>query len=97
MAQLLEFGRQNFKTILWGGWLQAVAPVFIVLFAFALVYLSGATNRLVGWMTFWSKHFDDCESCSKITFYFCALFKEPSAMGPVALDLFTRFSIFTLL
>jgi hypothetical protein len=87
ISQLVEFGRQNFKTILWGGWLQAVAPVFIVLFAFALVYLSGATNRLVGWMTFFGATILMTVSLVEITFYFCALFKEPSTMGPVALDL----------
>jgi len=86
ITQLLEFGRQNFKTILWGGWLQAVSPVFIVLFAFAIVYLSGATGRLVGWMTFFGASILMTVSLIEITFYFCALFKEPPGMGPLALD-----------
>jgi len=85
--QLVEFGRQNFKTILWGGWLQAVAPVFIVLFAFAIVYLSGYTNKLLGWMTFFGASILMTVSLIEITFYICALFKEPSVMGPIALDL----------
>jgi hypothetical protein len=67
--------------------LQAVSPVFIVLFAFAIVYLSGATGRLVGWMTFFGASILFTVSLIEITFYFCALFKEPSVMGPVALDL----------
>jgi hypothetical protein len=85
--QLVEFGQLNFKTILWGGWLQAIAPVFIVLFSFAIVYLSGVTNKLLGWMTFFGANILMIVSLTEITFYFCALFKEPSVMGPVALDL----------
>src|SRR6266849_1083980 len=50
-AQLIAFGSQNFTLILWGAWLQAVGPLLIVLFAFAIVYLAGATTRLAGWMT----------------------------------------------
>lgn len=45
-AALMEFGRQHYASILWGAWLQAVGPVLIVLFAFALVHLAGATQRL---------------------------------------------------
>ena len=67
--------------------LQAVSPVFIVLFAFAIVYLSGATGRLVGWMTFFGASILITVSLIEITFYFCALFEEPSVMGPAALDL----------
>jgi len=87
LTQLVEFGRENFKTILWGGWLQAVAPVFIVLFAFALVYLSGATGRLVGWMTFFGASILMTVSLVEITFYLCALFPEPPTTGPMSLDL----------
>jgi hypothetical protein len=50
-AELVRFGQKNYANVLWGAWLQAVAPVLIVLFAFALVHLAGATQRLVGWMT----------------------------------------------
>src|SRR5258708_34110350 len=51
-AELVKFGHQHFATILWGAWLQAVGPVLIVLFAFALVHFPGATPRPAGWMTF---------------------------------------------
>lgn len=50
-AQLIAFGNQNYTSILWGAWLQAVGPLLTVLFAFALVCLAGATTRLAGWMT----------------------------------------------
>jgi hypothetical protein len=32
-AQLAAVGQQNFDAILWGAWLQAAGPVFIVVFA----------------------------------------------------------------
>ena len=51
-AELADFAQQNYAKILWGAWMQAVGPVLIVLFAFVLVHLSGATQRLSGWMTF---------------------------------------------
>jgi hypothetical protein len=51
-AELREFGQQHYSTVLWGAWLQAVGPVLIVLFAFALVHLAGAAARLLGWMGF---------------------------------------------
>src|SRR5208283_1527079 len=38
-AELVKFCQQNDATILWGAWLQAIGPVLIVLFAFALVPL----------------------------------------------------------
>jgi hypothetical protein len=50
-AELVKFGQQHHTAILWGAWLQAVGPVFIVLFAIALVHLAGASLRLAGWMT----------------------------------------------
>jgi hypothetical protein len=50
-AELIRFGQQHCAGVLWGAWLQAVGPVFIVLFAFALAHLAGATLRLAGWMT----------------------------------------------
>jgi hypothetical protein len=50
-AELMKFGQQYYASVLWGAWLQAVGPVLIVLFAFALVHLAGATQRLAGWMT----------------------------------------------
>ncbi len=45
---LIQFAQQHEAAELWGAWLQAVGPAFIVLFAFALVHLAGATQRLAG-------------------------------------------------
>jgi hypothetical protein len=44
-AELIKFGQQNYANILWGAWLQAVGPVLIVLFAFALVQLAGPCRQ----------------------------------------------------
>jgi hypothetical protein len=85
--QLVEFGHQNFTTILWGAWLQAVGPVFIVFFALAIVYLSGATKHLAGWMTLFGACTLMTVSLIEITFYICALSPEPSVMGPIGIDL----------
>ena len=35
--QLISFGKQYYKEILWGAWLQAVGPVLIMLFAITIV------------------------------------------------------------
>ena len=51
-AELMKFGHDNYANILWGAWMQAVGPLLIVFFAFALVHLAGATQRMAGWMTF---------------------------------------------
>jgi len=61
-AELVKFGQQNYANRLWGAWLQAVGPVLIVLFAFALVHLAGATERLSGWMTLFVATIHDSES-----------------------------------
>ncbi len=86
-AELLKFGQQHFATILWGAWLQAVSPVLIVLFAFALVHLAGATQRLDGWMTFFGATVLMTVSLIEITFYIGALNPEPTMMPFVSLRL----------
>jgi hypothetical protein len=67
--EMLAFGRTNSHSILWGALLQAVGPVFIVLFAFALVHLAGAMHRLAGWMTLFGATTLMTVSLIEITFY----------------------------
>jgi hypothetical protein len=86
-AELVTFGHQNYANILWGAWLQAVGPVLIVLFAFALVHLAGATYRLAGWMTFLGATILMTVSLIEITFYISALFPDPAIMPFVSLRL----------
>jgi hypothetical protein len=73
-AQLMAFANQNFTSILWGAWLQAVGPLLIVLFAFALVSLAGATTRLAGWMTMFGGAILMTVSLVEITLYMGTLY-----------------------
>jgi hypothetical protein len=85
--ELIKFGQQNYSHILWGAWLQAVGPVLIVVFAFALVHLAGATQRLAGWMTLFGAGVLMSVSLIEITFYMGALNPEPPAMPSISLRL----------
>ncbi len=84
-AQLIAFATQNFTSILWGAWLQAVGPLLIVLFAFALVCLAGATTRLAGWMTLFGGAILMMVSLIEITFYIGTLYNQTT--GLVSIDL----------
>jgi len=84
-AELLEFGRQHYAGVLWGAWLQAVGPVLIVLFAFALVHLARATQRLAGWMTLFGATILMTVSLFEITYYVSALFPDPEVMTSISL------------
>jgi hypothetical protein len=86
-AEMHRFTQLHFAAEMWGAWLQAVGPVFIVLFAFALVQLAGATNRLAGWMTMFGATTLMAVSMIEITFYLSAMFNEPSAMPAISLKL----------
>ena len=86
-AQLMKFGQDNYAKILWGSWLQAVGPVLIVLFAFSLVHLAGATQRLAGWMTFFGATILMTVSLIEITCYISALHTDPAVMPYISLVL----------
>ncbi|HVV56156.1 MAG TPA: hypothetical protein VHC47_12555 [Mucilaginibacter sp.] len=77
IAKLIEFGNRYYDSILWGAWLQAVGPVFIVLFAFILVRLAEAHVRVSGWMTFFGAAVLMAVSLIEITFYIAVLFGAP--------------------
>ena len=85
--EMLAFGRTNSHSILWGAWLQAVGPVFIVLFAFALVHLAGAMHRLAGWMTLFGATTLMTVSLIEITFYMGALWADPPLMPSISMRL----------
>lgn len=67
--------------------MQAVGPVLIVLFAFALVHLAGATERLVGWMTLFGATILMTVSLIEVTFYISALNPDPVTMPSISLKL----------
>lgn len=84
-AQMIEFAQRNYAQVLWGGWLQAVGPALIVLFAFSLVHMAGAEHRLAGWMTFFGAVTLMTVSLIEVTFYISALHQQPPAMGVMSL------------
>jgi len=86
-AELIKFGHDNYANILWGAWMQAVGPVLIVLFAFSLVQLAGATQRLSGWMTFFGATILMTVSLVEVTFYISALHADPATMPYISLVL----------
>jgi len=86
-AQLTVFGQQHHDAILWAAWLQAVGPVFIAVFAFAIVVLAGATVRLAGWMTLFGTATLMMVSLIEITGYFGTLHTSPATMGLTSLAL----------
>lgn len=83
--ELMKFGEQHYASVLWGAWLQAVGPLLIVLFAFSLVQLAGAMQRLSGWMTFFGGTILMTVSLIEITFYISALHPDPAMMPSISL------------
>jgi hypothetical protein len=86
-AELANFAQLNYARILWGAWMQAVGPVLIVLFAFFIVYMAGATQKLSGWMTFFGATILMTVSLIEVTFYISALYRDPALMPIVSLNL----------
>ncbi len=86
-AQLIAFGKQYFTSILWGSWLQAVGPLLIVLFAFAIVCLAGATTRFAGWMTLFGGAILMTVSLVEIVFYMSTLNTTPLSSNPATMAL----------
>ena len=84
--QLLAFGQENFTSIMWGAWLQAVGPALIIAFAFAIVFLAGATSKLAGWLTMFGGVLLMVVSLIEITFYIGAL-SDTTATAIISLDL----------
>src|SRR6516225_8373237 len=83
-AQMTAFGQQHYDAILWGAWLQAVGPVFIVVFAFTIVVAAGATVRLAGWMTLFGAATLMTVSLAEIVGYIGALHASPATMAEIS-------------
>jgi hypothetical protein len=91
-TQIVHYGQQHTAGTLWGAWLQAIGPLLIVLFAFALVCLAGATTRLAGWMTMFGAVTLMAVSLIEIVYYMSALNTTPvgtdrAAMGVISIAL----------
>ena len=75
--QLVSFAHQFYTSILLGAWLQTIGPFLIIVFAFSLVFLSGAGQTLAGWMVFFGAGILMTISLIEITFYIAVLFEDP--------------------
>jgi hypothetical protein len=85
--QLISFGQQYYASILWGAWLQTLGPFLIILFAFSLVFMSGASQTLAGWMVFFGASILMTVSLIEITFYIAVLFKNPPLGNLIGLNI----------
>jgi hypothetical protein len=84
--QLISFGHRYYGSILWGAWLQTVGPFLITLFAFSLVFISGAAQTFAGWMVFFGACILMTVNLIEITFYIAVLFKDPPLGNLVGLN-----------
>lgn len=84
-SELIRWGQENYVNGLWAAWLRAVGPVLIALFALSLVHLSGATQRLAGWMTLFGAMVLTTVSLIEITLYFSAWNPDPAIMPSIRL------------
>ncbi|HEY4050505.1 MAG TPA: hypothetical protein VGM27_26880 [Acidobacteriaceae bacterium] len=75
--EFVRFVRESYAAILWGAWLQAVGPVFIMIFAFALIHLAGHASKLSGWMTFFGGSTLMMVNLMEITFYISGIHAKP--------------------
>jgi hypothetical protein len=89
--QLVLFGRENFATVLAGAWLQAVGPLLIIVFAFALVRLANAVSTLAGMLTLFGGTVLMLVSLVEVGFYIAALVPDPAlgagTLGLVSVDI----------
>lgn len=87
VAQLAEFSKQHYNSIVLGAWMQAISPPMIVLFALSIVHLAGAAQTFSGWMTFFGGVILVMVSMIEITFYFSAVNGNPATTGLISLEL----------
>lgn len=71
--QLREFAIRHHNEIAFGGWLQGMGSLLIVVFTLALVHLADATDRLAGWITLLAGACILMVSLVEITFYLGAV------------------------
>jgi hypothetical protein len=82
--QLIAFAAANYRSVMWGAWLQSVGPLLIVGFALTLVKLAGATSRLSGWLTLFGGSVLMMVSLAEVIFYISALDSVPETMGALS-------------
>jgi hypothetical protein len=83
-SRLTAFEQQHFDAILWGAWLQAIGPVFIVLFAFTIVRLADGMTRVTGWMTLFGAATLMIVNLVEIVGYIGAPHTSPATMADIS-------------
>jgi len=73
VAQLTDFAIRHHNVIVFGSWLQGTGSLLLVLFALALVHLSGAVNTYAGWVTMLSGAILLMVSLVEVAFYLGAV------------------------
>jgi hypothetical protein len=73
VSQLREFAIQHHNGIVFGGWLQGIGSLLIVLFAIALVHLAHATDTFAGWVTLMAGGTILMVSLVEVAFYLAAV------------------------
>ncbi|SED11372.1 hypothetical protein SAMN05443246_5765 [Paenibacillus sp. GP183] len=73
LDQLIAFGTAHKNSILTGAWMQTMGTMLLVLFAFAIVHLSGAANRFSGWASFFGGMLLMVVSVIEVNFYLNSL------------------------
>ena len=86
-SELAAFGAAHSGAIMVGAWLQAVGPVLIIFFAFALVHQAGLAGKLSGWMTLFGAVVLMMVSLTECVFYVAALFPLPESQALIATDI----------
>jgi hypothetical protein len=82
VTQLRDFAIQHHNGIVWGGWLQGIGSLLIVVFAIALVHLADATHRFAGWITLLAGATILMVSLVEVAFYLGAV--QASEIGDTA-------------
>ncbi len=72
-AQLRDFTLKHHNQIAFGGWLQGIGSLLIVLFVIALIHFAGAAQRISGWITFLASSAILMVSLLEVPFYLGAV------------------------
>lgn len=82
-AQMIAFASTHLRQVMIGSWLQAVGPWLIMCFALTLVRMSGAMDRISGWLTLLGASILMMVSLAEVIFYICASDAVPQSMGQI--------------
>ena len=73
IPQIMVWGRANENLVLAGAWLQAFGSLLNVIFIFALIQMSGAGQKLAGWVTAFAGIAIMGVSLVEVSFYISAI------------------------